>query len=115
MAFAASLPRAASLSGRAGLGIAILALAMSGSAALATTSVSHRSAEAPAVTTTQTTSHPTAPTTGNSANAFGQSVENYIESTCKPARTAADRGIGDCVSSWVGTHNPSNQNGHKGH
>lgn len=100
------------------LGVAALALGTSGGVAVATSFAGH---VAPTVSktagsTTDQADHSASPssTTGKSDSAFGQTVKTTV-GQCKTSLTSGQHSIGDCVSDYTTTHNPSTTNGHKGH
>ncbi len=109
MTFPATLPGAA-LAGKAATGVALAMLAVGGAGAVtiaATAAAGHAHVSAPATQSTTSTT-PSNPTSNNGTEtAFGQQVKAQV-ATCKSSLTSGQHGIGNCVSTWVLAHNPSN-------
>ncbi|HEX6487337.1 MAG TPA: hypothetical protein VF137_00490 [Candidatus Dormibacteraeota bacterium] len=97
------------------LGVAALALGTSSGVAVSTSLAGH---QGPTVSTAagadNDQSDHSSSTTGKSDGAFGQKVKTTV-SQCKANLPSGQHGIGDCVSDFTTTHNPSTTNGHKGH
>ncbi|HKT82414.1 MAG TPA: hypothetical protein VJQ84_01110 [Solirubrobacterales bacterium] len=95
---------------------ALAAFAMAGSGvvlAANSTSATHR--ESPEVSSQHQAADVSADTSKNTdtgkSSAFGQQVKEQVQD-CQAARTASDRGIGDCVSAWVTANNPGQSSSH---
>lgn len=103
------------LKGKIAAAAAVLAFAFGGAGVVLAANASPSAHASPAATAPHPASSPNSEAaSGNSTDNFGSKKVQTRLAWCKARRptTGGDRGIGQCVSSWVTTQNPGHTGGH---